>query len=246
MMVRARGGAVGLLVVGLVGCIEDARIAEDELEPDGSAFAQAPGEPRAEVDAAGHSEPSPGPAFDAETKPDRRPVDAAVGADVAVVVDAGAGPDAAPADAAPGPPLDRCEAALARFRDGEDGPFACDDWAVAECGAQISECCWVYAYCADGFVERSVTCDDSCAQGCSTYAARDCALDPYCAWFDSGACGPAPEGVIEGPVCAPRRGVACSVNGECEQGQRCQGFLIDPCAGSNCDACGGVAGYCVW
>ncbi|MCB9550893.1 MAG: hypothetical protein H6705_03220 [Myxococcales bacterium] len=95
-------------------------------------------------------------------------------------------------------------------------------------------------------MERSITCDDSCAQGCATYTQPDCALDPACTWFDDGACGPAPEGFIEGPICAPRRDAPCDTDDDCAPGQRCQPFWVAACQGEDCDACGGSAHYCVY
>lgn len=159
-------------------------------------------------------------------------------------------PDADPADATPEPDAAPpfaigCGDALATLARGVDA-VACDAWD-GECSERLNACCTVYLSCDDGAVTRQVGCTDDCAQGCATYDAAHCALDPGCGWYDGeGACGPAPEGVIEGPICAPRRGAPCSTDDECGEGRRCQGFLYDPCAGSNCDACGAVGGYCVY
>lgn len=155
--------------------------------------------------------------------------------------------DASPGDARPadaGPPLTACEEAIAWARSGGTEPQACTP-LPNDCHAPVNPCCDVYFHCEDGQILRQVTCDDSCVQGCSTYTQDDCALDPTCAWFDSGACGPGREGTIEGPICAPRILGDCGPNDTCPEGQTCARFLIDPCAGQECDACGGEASYCV-
>lgn len=155
--------------------------------------------------------------------------------------------DASPADALPadaGPPLTACEEAITWARAGGTEPQACTP-LPDNCHAPVNPCCDVFFHCEDGQILRQVTCDDSCAQGCSTYTQDDCALDPTCAWFDSGACGPGPEGTIEGPICAPRPLGPCGAGGTCPENERCLDFLINPCLGEECDACAAVVQVCV-
>jgi hypothetical protein len=139
---------------------------------------------------------------------------------------------------------DPCAPLFAALREDRLEEIGCDGRTFRdECALEVSPCCTVHIYCAidpgdGGHLTAAVTCDDWCAQGCETYAQEGCAL-PGCEWFAPNACGPAPEGVIEGPRCIDPRGSSCSIDADCPAGERCLTYWIDPCAGSDCDACGG-------
>lgn len=184
----------------------------------------------------GRSSPLPGPGPDPEPP---RPRDA--GADVRDFRDVW------PVDVAV---VDRCTEVFARLRTGvPPESIGCDGRTFPrDCLEPVNECCQLALLCEidpgdGGHVSVVLTCDDSCAQGCGTYDAEDCALVPGCEFFDPHACGPAP-GFIEGPACIDERGAPCSVDAECPDGQRCRGYWINPCAGAACDACGGEEWRC--
>jgi hypothetical protein len=158
-----------------------------------------------------------------------------------VVVDGGT-PREEPVDPEPTPiPGPGCNAYL----DGHPFP-TCDASDFGECTRAIEgvACCFRHVACQDGVVAESIFCDDVCDQSCRAVAnAPDCVAFG-CEWFQNDACGPAPPGVVEGPLCIPRRGIACTSDDECPLGQLCTPFYIDPCEGAMCDACGGIVGYC--
>ena len=103
------------------------------------------------------------------------------------------------------------------------------------CVEAVSECCQVHAMCEPGagdggHVVTSLSCDDSCAQACATYAARDCVLVPQCEWLDTMGCDPRP------PSCIDRREQVCVTDSECSAGQTCRSWSV-PCPAGVCDAC---------
>lgn len=158
--------------------------------------------------------------------------------------------DASPIDVAA---ADRCEEIFAQLRSGVPAEsIGCDGRSFPrDCSEALGECCYLTLECAvepadGGHVVASLSCWDSCDQRCGTFAPEDCPLVPYCEWFDPGACGPAPLGAIEGPACVTRRGAACSRDAECADGERCQTFWINPCAGLSCEACGGEERRCAY
>lgn len=119
------------------------------------------------------------------------------------------------------------------------------------CVTAVGECCQLFLDCAiepgdGGHVVANLSCDDSCEQGCAAQTPDDCALFPYCEFFDPEACGPAPAGFIEGPLCVYRRAASCATDADCavSAGEHCRRFWINPCAGMPCDACGGEERRC--
>ncbi|MBX3274656.1 MAG: hypothetical protein KF729_30600 [Sandaracinaceae bacterium] len=152
-------------------------------------------------------------------------------------VDAGRDPEPIPT------PSDACARAAAGEPD-----VACDPATFEPCHRPVAgvRCCSISFACRGGrVVGEAGFCTDDCAQGCPLITeAFDCAATG-CEWF-TGGCGPAPEGVIEGPRCLWPRGEACATDADCDPsaGTRCVAFWVDPCAGSTCDACGGEARFC--
>jgi hypothetical protein len=142
-----------------------------------------------------------------------------------------------------GPPADACERAAA----GEPN-VACDPATFETCAREVAgvPCCSISFECEAGrVVARDGFCTDDCAQGCPLVTdSFDCAVSG-CEWF-IGGCGPAPDGVVEGPRCIWPRGDACTSDADCDpsSGTTCVSFWVDPCAGSTCDACGGEARFC--
>lgn len=177
----------------------------------------------------------------------------------------GATPDAGTvpprADASVHPPLARdaavidaggyCGEAIRLIREGVPASeLGCDGRTFPrECGERVGLCCQLSLFCAvdpgdGGHLEAQLSCDDSCEQSCALQTLDDCALFPYCERFDPGACGPAPEGVIEGPACIDRRHGPCASDADCELGTRCREHWVNPCLGRECDACGGTESFC--
>lgn len=193
-----------------------------------------------------HEEMPPG-----QGGPDAGAADAMADATDDTSVDLGPpGPDASP-------PMS-CAEAVEHYRLGGVGPVGCEGWAEP-CTATLDTCCEVELTCADGLVERVVTCDldrvepadapadpvpPVCTPHCDQHDLDTCALDPRCAPFVLAGCGPAPPQVYVGPVCAPRWGAACQSNDDCSEDEYCAAFWIDPCAGAECEACGAEARYC--
>lgn len=140
-----------------------------------------------------------------------------------------------------GPPASSCDEYLMGRRSE-----TCSVSDFGRCSHTIAgvPCCTRDVYCDDGVVVDETSCTDDCAQSCELVEdASDCEAF-RCEWF-VGGCGPAPEGFIGGPRCIRRRGSSCAEDSDCEAGQRCQDFWIDPCAGAACDACGGEARFCL-
>ncbi|MCC7538198.1 MAG: hypothetical protein IT379_18370 [Deltaproteobacteria bacterium] len=130
---------------------------------------------------------------------------------------------------------------------------ACDVARFGECHFSTAiPCCDRFILCDAGAVLESVSCDDSCAQGphaCGYDDQARCDADPACQWY-------APPGVpcidelpdwaFVPPTCAPRPRGECSDDADCaHEGEVCGRFAYDPCAGSECDACGGFRGRCI-
>lgn len=158
--------------------------------------------------------------------------------------------DSGAADAGPLPdplpepiPVDACERAAAGELD-----VRCDATTFEVCARPVAgvPCCSISFECEDGRVVASGGfCTDDCAQGCPLITDTfDCEVSG-CEWF-VGGCGPAPDGVIDGPRCVWPRGASCSSDADCDpsSGTSCVSFWVDPCAGSPCAACGGEAGFC--
>lgn len=154
-------------------------------------------------------------------------------------------------DAGSPPAVDRCAELFAAIRAGAaPGTLGCDGRTFEHgCVLPVGACCQLAPYCAidpgdGGTVQWSLDCDDDCDQSCGAQTMDDCAFYPYCEPFDPGACGPAPEGVIEGPACITRRGSRCDSDADCADTGRCQSYWINPCLGLACDACGGEERRC--
>jgi hypothetical protein len=147
---------------------------------------------------------------------------------------------------------DACAQLLATLRVGlAPEEIECDVWTFPrDCTEPVNPCCTLQLACvadhpgARGHVATILACDGWCAQGCSTYDDEDCAIVPGCEWFAPGACGPAPDGFVEGPACIDARGATCVSDAECPDRQRCRAYWINPCAGLPCDACGGEERRC--
>ena len=148
-----------------------------------------------------------------------------------------------PPEPPPPVPTDPCERAAA----GEPA-VRCDPSTFEACTRPVAgvPCCSISFECEAGrVVPRGGFCTDDCAQGCPRITdSFDCEASG-CEWF-TGGCGPAPDGVVEGPRCVWPRGEACTSDADCDpsSGTSCVSFWIDPCAGSTCDACGGEARFC--
>jgi hypothetical protein len=163
---------------------------------------------------------------------------------------ADAGRDAAIV-ATDGPPIETpCSQIIRRIRDGEEpAAIGCGrGLAPVDCALPVGECCVAAIECAieptdGGHVVVSLSCDDSCDQGCAAQAEGDCAFFPYCEWFDEGACGGEP-GTILGPACAPRRMGECETEADCAAGLQCRAYQVNPCLGLPCDACGARQTFC--
>jgi hypothetical protein len=122
---------------------------------------------------------------------------------------------------------------------------SCDEKTFGTCSRPVAgiPCCTRHLSCDKGVIVDQISCNDSCAQGCSLVTnASDC-VAYACTWF-VGGCPPAPPGVIEGPACVGKIGSPCVTDDDCADDERCKEFWIDPCAGSNCDACGGTQRFC--
>ena len=103
------------------------------------------------------------------------------------------------------------------------------------CVEAVSECCQVHAECAfgagdGGHVVTSLSCTDSCAQTCESYAAEDCVIVSDCEWFDARGCDPRP------PSCIDLRQRECTTDAECPLGEACRSWSV-PCPAGVCDAC---------
>jgi hypothetical protein len=149
--------------------------------------------------------------------------------------------------------VDYCAQAIAAIRGGADPEsIGCDGRTFPRvCETEVGECCWLSLSCAiepgdGGHLESSLGCYDVCDQSCAAQTADDCALFPYCEWFEPFACGPGPAGTIEGPVCVNHREGPCETDGDCAEGRRCQTYWINPCLGASCDACGGEERRCAY
>lgn len=146
---------------------------------------------------------------------------------------------------------DRCASVLAALRAGVPAEsIGCDGRTFPrDCAAEVGLCCTVFLGCAidpgdGGHVTADLTCTDDCDQSCGAQRLDDCAFYPWCERFDPGACGPAPDGIVEGPACIRRRGDPCSSDGDCSAGAECASYWINPCAGLPCAACGGEERRC--
>lgn len=158
--------------------------------------------------------------------------------------------DSGAADAGPLPdprpepiPVDACERAAAGELD-----VRCDATTFEVCARRVAgvPCCSISFECEDGrVVARGGFCTDDCAQGCPLITDTfDCEVSG-CEWF-TGGCGPAPDGVVEGPRCSWPRGEPCTSDADCDprSGTSCVSFWIDPCAEGTCAACGSEARFC--
>ncbi|MFK7985998.1 MAG: hypothetical protein AB8I08_08200 [Sandaracinaceae bacterium] len=142
-------------------------------------------------------------------------------------------------------PVLSCEEAI-----GGTEPALCNPETFGSCWRRIEgvECCRANAYCdEDGVVQRSIDCDDSCAQSCEFVANADDCAAYGCDWFDSnGACIEPAEDIRVVTGCIPRHGLPCDPTDDslCLPGEVCTGFAFNPCAGAECDACGGIDWQC--
>lgn len=231
---RLRGSAWHIAILALSSSVSGCFLTH-ELDPstEPPPVGPSPTDPRP-------TEPTP-----TDPRPTPRPTEPIPPGPVPAPLDAGI----APADAGPDAMIDRCAPLFAAMREGRLEEIGCDGRTFRdECFVEVNPCCQIWIYCATeptdgGHLAAALSCDDSCAQHCETYSRDGCAL-AGCEWFDPGACGPAPEGVIEGPTCTAPRGEVCTTDGECPVGTVCRSYFVDPCAGSACDACGGTEQRC--
>lgn len=160
--------------------------------------------------------------------------DAALTLDAAVRVDAGA-------------PVtdDACADAIARLRAGEaPESIRCDARTFPEgCQERVGACCTLFVGCAPapgdgGHVVTELPCTDLCIHSCDAQSLDDCALFSYCERFEPDACGPAPDGIIDGPACISRRENRCESDADCDEGRTCRSYWVHPCPGGRCAACG--------
>lgn len=228
-----------LLIAAAGGCVRDPSATDDGDRDAGATEADA----RLPGDDAGSARPDAGrPPLDARVvDAAQTPRDAEPPGDAAAPPDA-VPPDAArPADAGVGPAPD-CRALL-----GTAGE-ACDPESFPGCSLTFGAgCCAHVIFCEDGRVREGEDCTDDCDQRCGVNPDPfECGLQRGCSWFEGG-CDPPAEGFVAGPACIPTPGAVCAVGAfdpECPDGQQCLAYWVDPCAGADCDACGGEAHFC--
>ena len=134
---------------------------------------------------------------------------------------------------------DPCEDA---FRTGVGA--ACGEWLRCERPIAGVPCCYRGLRCEDGRVSETITCDDDCAQGCRLIVdASDCAAYG-CMWIVPEGCHSEidPEWVNG---CVQAVGAWCGSDSDCDWSERCRALAVDPCAGSDCDACFGLEMRCI-
>jgi hypothetical protein len=244
-------------VVTLGGCSKDAATDTDP-HPDASPRDAAPTEGDAvpAVPDAAPAEPDAAPAEPdaAPAEPDAAPAepDAAPAEPDAAPAEPDSGPaepDAGPVEADAAPPLVGpltwidCEGYL---EGGGTPGDACASETFESCVWPLANgCCERIVDCRAGRVTDVTDCDDDCDQSCAVNGgAADCRLQAGCEWFAGGGCDP-PPGFIGAAQCIPRlTGGPCAVDGDCADGEACHHLWINPCAGQDCDACGGEITRC--
>jgi hypothetical protein len=120
----------------------------------------------------------------------------------------------------------------------------CRDWLECERPIAGIPCCYRGLQCEAGLLVESVTCDDDCAQGCGlVLEASDCAAYG-CLWVVPAGCyDESDPDWVNG--CIQTVGAWCSSDLDCDPSERCRAFAVDPCAGSDCDACFALETRCV-
>ncbi len=125
-------------------------------------------------------------------------------------------------------------------------PVVCGELESRASCEDAEECGWLIQSCGE-VVEASClpAAEATVATNCRALETQDCheqeswdsCAPDACRWVAPG-CGSEDDYPLEGPTCVPLMECTPGAEDECPEGLECFAFTWDPCAGSDCDACG--------
>lgn len=128
----------------------------------------------------------------------------------------------------------------------DPAPVLCEEIDDRMSCQAAEECGWLIQSCGD---EVEASClpqaDASVSENCRALEIQECheqeslatCAPEACRWVSPG-CGDENDYPLEGATCVPQMQCTPDEEDQCPEGLECYPFTWDPCAGSDCDACG--------
>jgi hypothetical protein len=141
------------------------------------------------------------------------------------------------------PPVCLIYCAYGNVLDANGCPTCACNPAPTVCPAIKCKAC-SFGYLLDASGCQTCTCAPDPNLPCSQYSdATSCGASATCRWIEPG-CNYFGTLPLPAAICHDSAGVGCTASNPCPAGQTCVQWVINPCSGGVCQACGSVVGIC--